>query len=242
MPSRCRRSAVSCRPFGASSDQVEETGTTLRGDPCIGARWHRLPTGRQSAAACRGTGPPPGTPGLRGRMVAPGRLPDRQSLQVGPWWPFPGTGGRRSAASHGDRARKSVRGAAPPAKTGPGPWPRRRTAAVMRPSSRASVGPRTASNSRCQGPTRGGPGYLTAASRCQLCPSRWGGGGRAGRQRHRGGPVLPRQCRLGRTMPWRAQDSSFSLMPLAETSFAGHLLPSKPRAYGTRAGGAGSDE
>jgi hypothetical protein len=49
--------------------------------PLYWCSWHGLPTGRQSAAACRGTGPPQELWRLRGRMVALGRLPDRPELR-----------------------------------------------------------------------------------------------------------------------------------------------------------------
>lgn len=72
LPSRCPPSAGGCRPFGAAGEQVEETGTMLRGDPCTGARWHGLPTGRRRAAACRGTRAPRSSrsQGTNGRSLA----------------------------------------------------------------------------------------------------------------------------------------------------------------------------
>lgn len=53
-----------------------------------------MPTGRQSAAACRDTGPPRSS-GAQGRLVAPGKLSDRpeSTMPQAPTGALPGTGG-----------------------------------------------------------------------------------------------------------------------------------------------------
>jgi hypothetical protein len=80
-------------------DWEGETGTALRGDPCTGARGTDSPQGVRARLPAEARVPPQssraqGANGCSRQVAGPTRV-----YEVGPGWPFPGTGGLDKARS-----------------------------------------------------------------------------------------------------------------------------------------------